>query len=348
MIWTEWDPLKEMIIGRVYDPTDFDRYASTNDNFKNDIEFREGMWQILEETEEDFRRLEQLLVSLGVKVHRPKNLKIREEQSRMWKSSFPYPAVCPRDFHIAYGNNILSTIGGDVGRYFESDFFTQIMLEKYKQGRNYISMPKPLLEDMYKPYKDVEGQILYHSANILKCGDLMVNTAPYTKDNYGKGTRAGIDWVKRNIGYDVEWSEINISRHADGLVALIKPGVLMTYDKDWVPPELKHWDIIVAVQKPLPGWFADPNKMRFYKGRVSEWLKNWIGYVDETIFDINLISINPNLVITNGYDKNIEQQLKQHEVEMIPFEFRHKFFFDAGLHCMTLDLSRDGERARYH
>ena len=347
MIWTEWDPLKEMIVGRVYDPQDFDNYANNSPNF-NDNEFREGMWKILEETEEDYKRLTSLLESLDVKVYRPKNLKIRNEQSRMWQNSFPYPGVCPRDFHIAYGNNILATIGGSVDRYFESDFFTQIMLQKYHEGRNYISMPKPLLENEYKNYKEVEGQILYHCANILKCGELMINTAPYTNDNYGKGTRAGLDWVKKNIGYDIEWSEIPISRHADGLIALIKPGVVMTYDPSWIPKELKDWKVIVAKQKPLPGWFVDASVQSFYTGRVKEWLKNWIGYVDETVFDINLISINPNLVITNGYDRDIEEQLKQQDVKMIPFEFRHKFFFDAGLHCMTLDLTRDGEQARYH
>ena len=45
MIWTEWDPLKEMIVGRVYDPQDFDNYAKNSPNF-NDNEFREGMWKL--------------------------------------------------------------------------------------------------------------------------------------------------------------------------------------------------------------------------------------------------------------------------------------------------------------
>lgn len=347
MIWSEWDPLKEIIVGRLYDPKDFDAYAANSQEF-NDSEFREGMWQILEESEEDYQALTKLLESLGAKVHRPKNLKVRQEQTRMWKTTFPYPGVCPRDMHVVYGNTILSTIGGDPGRYHESDFYTQIMLEKYREGRNYISMPKPLLEDEYKDYKLLEGQILYHSANILKCGQLMINTIPYTEDNYGKGTHTGLNWIKRNLGYDVEWDQINISRHADGLLALIKPGLLMTYDEDRIPEKLKHWERIMVNPKGLPQWFLDKSVKSFYKERVSQWLNNWIGYVDETVFDINLLSINPNLVITNGYDKDVEQQLKRHGVEMIPFNFRHKFFFDAGLHCMTLDLARDGENAKYH
>ena len=60
------------------------------------------------------------------------------------------------------------------------------------------------------------------------------------------------------------------------------------------------------------------------------------------MFDINLLSIDERTVITNGYDKDVETQLKANGVEMIPFEFRHKYFWDSGLHCVTLDLKRQG------
>ena len=46
MIWTEWDPLKEIIVGRVYDPNDIAHIE--------DVEFRNGLQRIFEESEEDF------------------------------------------------------------------------------------------------------------------------------------------------------------------------------------------------------------------------------------------------------------------------------------------------------
>ena len=67
----------------------------------------------------------------------------------------------------------------------------------------------------------------------------------------------------------------------------------------------------------------------------------------ETVFDINVVSIDSNTVITNGYDPDVERKLKKHGVDMIPFDFRHKYFWDSGLHCVTLDLSREGERQSY-
>jgi glycine amidinotransferase/scyllo-inosamine-4-phosphate amidinotransferase 1 len=85
----------------------------------------------------------------------------------------------------------------------------------------------------------------------------------------------------------------------------------------------------------------------FYKDKVENWLSHWIGYVDETVFDLNVVSIDENTVITNGHDIRIEKELKKYGVEMIPFDFRHKYFWDSGLHCVTLDLSRNGERESY-
>ena len=109
MIWTEWDNLKEVIVGDVYDPNYFSNYASSQIE-NSDNEFIDGMCKIFEETKEDLNSLQKILESYGVKVFRPKKLKINKEQTRMWSSQFPYPAICPRDMHIVYGNNIISKL----------------------------------------------------------------------------------------------------------------------------------------------------------------------------------------------------------------------------------------------
>jgi N-dimethylarginine dimethylaminohydrolase len=339
MIYTEWDKLTEVIVGSAYNLESLNQF--------DDNEFVDGMSKILTETEEDFQKLTMLFQSHGVDVHRPKQLPLLEEKTRNWSSLFPYPAICPRDFHIAYGSQILSTIGGDCNRYTESDYFLEIMLEKYAQGRNYISMPKPLLSNDYWEYEKLEGQILFHAANIIKCGDALLHTQPYAPGQHGRGTKAGLEWIKRNIGYDVKWIEIPRTGHIDGKIALLKPGLLLCWDSAAIPEELKSWDYIKIERTPLPNYFNEIKIRHFYKDKVTNWLNHWIGYVDETVFDLNVISIDQNTVITNGYDPKIERTLKKHGIEMIPFDFRHKYFWDSGLHCVTLDLSREGEKQTY-
>lgn len=345
MIWTEWDKLQEIIVGDVYDPKDFLEHAKSVG--QSDNEFLEGMHRILEESREDLQKLSTVLQSYGVTVHRPKKLKPRLEQSRMWRSVQPYPAICPRDMHIAYGNNILSTIGGDCSRFNEADFFSQIMLQKHSQGRNYISMPRPLLDDTYKDYQELEGQILYHSANMLKCGDAMIYTIPYGDNRQGRGTWTGLEWIKRNIGYDITWMEMKRSGHADGRIALVKPGVLMARYPEFIPEQLKNWTVIPVSKKSFSEQFSQMRSQTYYQEKVKTWLRDWVGYVDETVFDLNVLSIDDKTVITNGYDKQTAEQLKQYGIELIPFDFRHRFFFDSGLHCVTLDLAREGERESY-
>lgn len=345
MIWTEWDKLKEIIVGNVYDPNDFVEYAK--DLEWADNEFVDGMCKIFQETRDDLNHLTNILRSYGVKVHRPKNLKLTREQSRMWKSLFPYPGICPRDMHVSYGNTILSTIGGDPNRFNESDFFTQTMLEKYREGRNLIGMPRPLLDDEYKDYEKLEGQILFHAANILKCGDALLHTIPYGDGRQGRGTFAGLDWIKRNLGYDVQWLQIPRSGHADGRLALIKPGVVLVRDRSMIPKELSNWSVVEIDHKPVPKYFTEMQNRGFYRDYVKTWLNTWIGYVEETTFDLNGLSIDPNTFITTGYDKSMTAKMKTHGVEVIPFNFRHRYFFDSGLHCVTLDLAREGSQERY-
>lgn len=338
MIWTEWDKLTEIIVGDVYD--DISKFPI------DDNEFKEGMHRILEETREDLNRLAKLIESFNVKVHRPKMLEFRPEQTRVFNASVPLPAVFPRDMHIVYGNDIINTIGGDPNRFNESDFFVEIMTELFEQGRNYISMPRPLLGDEYVKYADNEGKIMYHAANILKCGDTLLYTTPYTDRFMGRGTHTGFKWLKRHVK-NVNWAEIKRPGHADGRIALLAPRVLMYKEHQVLPRELSDWTKIQIKPKPLPVEFERFRQGVFYTSRVKTWLNTWIGNVDETVFDINVLSIDSKTVLCNSYDKAVAEQLAQHGIELIPFDFRHRFFFDGGLHCATLDISREGERASY-
>ena len=331
MIYTEWDPLKEIIVGKVYDPADIAHIE--------DVEFRNGLQRIFEESEEDFCALTEMLESYDVVVHRP---------NCEYKGDFRYPAVCPRDMHIVYGDQVINTMGGDPNRYYESDHFADIMLGL---DRDYYAMPRPTLPDFYAPYQFNEGKILYHAANILKCGDALLHTKPYNDNTYtptrqfGRGTNTGLDWCKKNV--DARWIELHESGHADGKIALIKPGLLMCWLEDMIPPELQSWDRVVVPKQDVPEQFWQSKKQPLMQKNVNQWLGSWIGHVDETIFDVNVVSVSPELVITNGYDAGVAAQLKKHGVEMVPFNFRHKFFWDGGLHCVTLDLTREGKCETY-
>ncbi len=153
-----------------------------------------------------------------------------------------------------------------------------------------------------------------------------------------------MQWHQDSI--DANWIELEESGHADGKIALIKPGLLLCWRLSDIPKELEDWDSIVVPKIPLPEQFWQGSLQPMRKNKVNSWLNSWIGHVDETVFDINVISISPEVVLTNGYNKEVAAQLKRYGVEMVPFNFRHRFFWDGGLHCVTLDLVRDSKKEK--
>ena len=81
---------------------------------------------------------------------------------------------------------------------------------------------------------------------------------------------------------------------------------------------------------------------------VGKWLDEWVGYIEESVFDVNMLSINENLILcTNEPPKELKAAFKKHKVEYIVTPFRHRYFWDGGLHCITLDINREGGREDY-
>ena len=59
---------------------------------------------------------------------------------------------------------------------------------------------------------------------------------------------------------------------------------------------MKNWTIIeVADDFDMPEDFQNTRKQRFHTEYVSKWLSHWVGYPDESVFDVNVLSINENI-----------------------------------------------------
>jgi N-dimethylarginine dimethylaminohydrolase len=81
---------------------------------------------------------------------------------------------------------------------------------------------------------------------------------------------------------------------------------------------------------------------------VEQWLTNWVGYVEETNFDINVLMLDDkHCCISNINNENQKEFAKKHNIELIHVPWRHRYFWDGGLHCITLDLFREGSQKDY-
>jgi hypothetical protein len=80
---------------------------------------------------------------------------------------------------------------------------------------------------------------------------------------------------------------------------------------------------------------------------VETYLKSWAGYISESVFEVNVLSINENTVLVTDISPDLEKQLKNQGIDCIIVPWRHRFFLDGGLHCITLDLHREGPKGLF-
>ena len=57
--------------------------------------------------------------------------------------------------------------------------------------------------------------------------------------------------------------------------------------------------------------------------------------------------ISEEVILSLNYHKDVHDKLKQHGIEPIYCRFRHRNFWDGGLHCLTLDTVREGGMQDY-
>jgi hypothetical protein len=192
-----------------------------------------------------------------------------------------------------------------------------------------------------------------------------INTAEITrvgKDIYANAETGQI--LKRYL--NPKTSRINIidvEGHADGIYCPVVPGLIIslrdisTYAKtfpDWEVVYLKDqsWDKVrpfLDLKRKNKGkwWIPGEEYNDDLIEVVDTWMSKWVGYVEETVFDVNMLVIDEKNVIVNNYNKLVFDALERYNVTPHICNFRHRYFWDGGLHCITSDLDREGEMKDY-
>ena len=75
---------------------------------------------------------------------------------------------------------------------------------------------------------------------------------------------------------------------------------------------------------------------------VETWMDHWVGYVEESVFDVNMLVIDQHNVICNNENDAVFEAFHRHGVTPHVCNFRHRYFWDGGIHCITSDLDRAG------
>ena len=304
----------------------------------NNDKIMDPLKRIAEETEEDYQTLEKILKDAGVTTHRS-FLDMNQVKSL---KNVNRPPVCPRDHFAVIGEKMYAVnVSIDVH-------------QSYKDTLKQIDRNDMVLDNSYDNWRDPIS-----TANVVRIGKDIWWDLP-TLDPSASQV---VDYKKK---WEDEGFRVHISTrhyHSDGAFCVVKPGCIVSLiDVQDYKKEFPGWDVLYL---PDQSWSkVDPFLEMKDKvgGRwwlngeehndqliefVNVWLKDWVGYVEETVFDVNMLSIDENTIICNNYNKQVFDHFKKHKVEPIIFNFRHRYFWDGGVHCITQDLYREGTQEDY-
>jgi hypothetical protein len=287
--------------------------------------------RIADETEEDYQKLDEILKSAGVKTYR--SFLDREKFKSLHE--IYRPPVNPRDHFAVIGEKIYCAGKGEG----YADILKQI-------DRKNMLIATPGQSSVSTAIICRVGKDLYW--DYLEGGTSQEMIDRMTERWEGEGFRVH----KSNRGY-----------HSDGVFCVVKPGCIVSlYDIQDYKKEFPGWDVLYLPDqswKTVSPFLKMKHKVGgrwWLKGEehndqliefVNTWLKDWVGYVEETVFDVNMLSIDENTIICNNYNKDVFEHFKKHKVEPIIFNFRHRYFWDGGVHCITQDLYREGTMEDY-
>ena len=115
--------------------------------------------------------------------------------------------------------------------------------------------------------------------------------------------------------------------HIDTTIAFLREGLMLLNPEriksiDVLPEPFRNWDAI---------WCPEPVNVGYYPGynQASEWI------------NMNLFSINPNLVVLEENQYATRKELEKYGIECAMLPMRHGRTLSGIFHCVTLDLERD-------
>ena len=352
--FNEWDPLEEIIVGRLEGATIPPGHVTVTYNVPKPVGqlvklfggMRYPEW-MKSAAQRQLNELIRVLEGEGVKVQRPDIVDFKPRFASPDWSSRGFCIACPRDGFLVVGDEIIETPMAWRSRYFETFAYRRLFYEYFQQGARWTVAPRPqLLDSLYdydfelpaygQPLHYVinESEIVFDAADLVRAGKHIF----YQRSNVTN--QAGIEWLRRHLSKDYQLVEIESMcvdpMHIDSSVSLLAPGKVLInpeyIDVAKLPRLFRSWDIIIA---PEPDPLSSSDIMARFFSMCSKWIS------------VNVLSIDERRVIVEKTQVGLQRKLREYGFEPIPVAFANFLPFGGAFHCATLDIRRRGELQSY-
>ena len=370
-VYQHWDPLRVCIVGQSY-PPEFYSWIKVP-HVRNLFE------TIAQETEEDYQNIIKKLKEFNVTVVRPD---MPGQDDIFINGKYLPPPMTPRDHMIMIGTTMYAGYKLNFSKFYQTvkdeswpdcnDIHEFENLPAYiQQECNEVHSLNKLVK-FYSSYDHIyndiknQGSTLKFDHNISEAPgayisrigrDLYFGTNSYTQNQaeYKRKINAEFTQTRNHI--------VNTGGHSDGTYCPVAPGLIISLmDVPTYQNTFPGWEVVYL---PKQSWSAvspflslkQKNKGKWWipgfeydQGvidTVETWLGHWTGYVEETVFDVNMLIIDPKNVIVFNYNKQVFDALDRYGITPHVITFRHRYFWDGGIHCITSDLHRAGTMQDY-
>jgi N-dimethylarginine dimethylaminohydrolase len=315
----EWDQLKKVIVG----VSDFAKIPQMDKSLRtinyadreniSDVISGQYPQKVIDESNEDLEIFVDFLKKENVEVLRPN------------RNPTDYYNFCPRDVIFTHKDITIATPMPLMSRKNAWKSFIDLL------GTTLI-VPCKYQDQLYDQNcignKDVlaltEITPAFDAANIIRANDdilyLVSNSANISGANFLQevlGNRAKVHLLQGVYSY----------MHIDTTVAFLREGLMLLNSErikstDILPEPFRNWDVI---------WCPNPVDIGHYPGynNASEWV------------NMNLLSINPNLVVLEKNQDPTRKELEKYGIECAMLPMRHGRTLSGIFHCVTLDLERE-------
>jgi glycine amidinotransferase len=376
-VYQHWDPLKVCVVGRSY-PPEFYSWIE-----KPDV--RSLFEKIAIETEEDYQNIIKKLESFGVEVVRPdlpsesfvdgkfvpppmtpRDYTVVIGQN--FYTNFDYRSTSP---FVDFYNNVKDKSWPDCTRLDDFKNLPQRIQDECINVHGLSQYTRLQRQNNHRCYDNIYKKIEAQGNQIIHSIDERINGAMVSR--IGRDLYFGtFDYNQRSNNFlkfaNVEFPNtrnhiVNTGGHSDGTYCPVCPGLIISLlDVPTYADTFPDWEVVY-----LPGqsWamvsdFLDLKKKNRGKwwipgfennqdvvDTVEQWLGHWTGYVEETVFDVNMLLIDPKNVMVFNYNKQVFDALDRYGITPHIVPFRHRYFWDGGIHCVTSDLHREGTMQDY-
>jgi len=230
-----------------------------------------------------------------------------------------------------------------------------------------LTNPAGVFDNIYKYLAQAGNEVIDTAQHELINGSMITRVGRdlyFATEWYG-GVTNGMTLVAQNIaGKKFKANIIDTGGHSDGTFCPVAPGLIISYhDQTTYEKSFPGWEVVYGSDRSFLETVADWRELRkwgygrYYlhgqenNPQLSEFLdtymRHWTGNAVETKFFVNILMVDPKTAVVSQYDENVVRAMERYGITCHVLPLRHQFFWDAGTHCHTCDLDREGEMQNY-